>query len=133
MDAGPRIAIDAMGGDSGPPAMIAGAARALRKDLSLRFTFYGDQQRIDDEIERHRELREGIAIRMDMLSKSDGKKTRITMTLKNLQVGAQDPQLFELPAGYNKMPAMGFGFGKGKGLGGLGGALKGAVSKFGQR
>ena len=62
MDAGPRIAIDAMGGDSGPPAMIAGAARALRKDLSLRFTFYGDQQRIDDEIERHRELREGIAI-----------------------------------------------------------------------
>ena len=74
---------------------------------------------------------QGIAIKMDMLSKSDGEKTRITMTLKNLQVGSQDPQLFEMPADYNKMPTMGFGFGKGKGLGGLGGALKGAVSKFG--
>ena len=31
MDGGPRIAIDAMGGDSGPAAMIAGASRALRK------------------------------------------------------------------------------------------------------
>jgi len=32
MDGGPRIAIDAMGGDSGPAVMIAGAAKALRKD-----------------------------------------------------------------------------------------------------
>ena len=32
MDAGPRIAIDAMGGDTGPAAMIAGIARARRKD-----------------------------------------------------------------------------------------------------
>ena len=38
---------------------------------------------------------DGIAVKMDMLSKSDGKKTRITMTLKNLQIGSQDPQLFE--------------------------------------
>ena len=36
MTAGPRIAIDAMGGDSGPAAMIAGASRALRRDPSLR-------------------------------------------------------------------------------------------------
>lgn len=72
---------------------------------------------------------EGIAVKMDMLSKSDGEKTRITMTLRNLQIGAQDPQLFELPEGYSQMPS--FGFGKGKGLGGLGGALKGAVSRFG--
>jgi hypothetical protein len=71
---------------------------------------------------------EGIPVKMDFLSKSDGKKTRITMTLRNLEIGDQDPQLFELPAGYSKMPAMGFGFGKGKGLGGL---LKGAVSGFG--
>ena len=39
MNDGPRIAIDAMGGDSGVSAMIAGAAKALRKDPSLRFTF----------------------------------------------------------------------------------------------
>ena len=43
MTGGPRIAIDAMGGDGGPAAMIAGAARALRKDQSLQFTFYGDE------------------------------------------------------------------------------------------
>ena len=62
MDGGPRIAIDAMGGDSGASAMIAGAARALRKDPSLRFTFYGDQQQIEDESEQHRELRDGVLI-----------------------------------------------------------------------
>ena len=39
MSGGPRIAIDAMGGDTGASAMIAGASRALRKDSSLRFTF----------------------------------------------------------------------------------------------
>ena len=72
---------------------------------------------------------EGIAVKMDMLNKSDGKKTRITMTLTNLQIGAQDPQLFEVPAGYAAMPAMGAsGTGKSKGFGGLGGALKGALT-----
>ena len=35
MAAGPRIAIDAMGGDAGPAVMIAGASRALRKDPAL--------------------------------------------------------------------------------------------------
>ena len=32
MDASPRIAIDAMGGDSGPAVMVAGVARARRND-----------------------------------------------------------------------------------------------------
>ena len=62
MDGGPRIAIDAMGGDSGPTAMIAGASRALRKDASLRFTFYGDEQRVRDEIKRHANLGNGVTI-----------------------------------------------------------------------
>lgn len=69
---------------------------------------------------------DGIPVKMDMLSKSGRDKSRITMTLKNLQIGAQDPQLFELPAGYTAMPAMGR-------LGGVGGALKGALSKLGGR
>ena len=43
MNGGPRIALDAMGGDSGPAAMVAGAARALRRDPSLQFLVYGDQ------------------------------------------------------------------------------------------
>jgi phosphate acyltransferase len=62
MNGGPHIAIDAMGGDSGVSAMIAGASRALRKDPSLRFTFYGDEPRVRDEIEGHKSLSEGVTL-----------------------------------------------------------------------
>lgn len=48
-----------------------------------------------------------IPIKMDMLSKESGQKTRVKMTLQNLKIGKQDPSLFEIPAGYNKMPSMG--------------------------
>lgn len=66
---------------------------------------------------------EGIAIKMDMIQKSGKKNERMTMTLKNLEIGAQDPSLFEVPAGWSKMPAFGGGmFGTGGGL--LGGAKK---------
>jgi len=56
MTGGPRIAIDAMGGDTGPAAMIAGASRALRKDSSLQFTFYGDQEQVEAQIAGHKNL-----------------------------------------------------------------------------
>jgi phosphate acyltransferase len=62
MDAGPRIAIDAMGGDSGPSATIAGASRALRKNPALQFTFYGDEQRVRDELEAHSNMRLGMTV-----------------------------------------------------------------------
>ena len=51
MNGGPRIAIDAMGGDTGPAAMIAGASRALTRDPSLQFTFYGDETQIRAELD----------------------------------------------------------------------------------
>jgi phosphate acyltransferase len=56
MTAGPRIAIDAMGGDTGPAAMISGASRALRKDSSLQFTFYGDERQVEAQIAGHKNL-----------------------------------------------------------------------------
>jgi glycerol-3-phosphate acyltransferase PlsX len=56
MTEAPRIAIDAMGGDTGPAATIAGASRALRKDPSLQFTFYGDERQIESQIAEHRNL-----------------------------------------------------------------------------
>ena len=56
MTGGPRIAIDAMGGDAGPAAMIAGASRALRKDPTLQFTFYGDERQVAAQIDAHRNL-----------------------------------------------------------------------------
>lgn len=50
---------------------------------------------------------EHIPVQMDFLSKEGGQKNRVKMTLKQLQVGPQDPKLFELPPGLNKMPDMG--------------------------
>jgi hypothetical protein len=60
---------------------------------------------------------EGIPVKMDMLTKSGKKTERMTVTLRNLQVGPQDPALFDAPAGYTKMP----GFPGMKGFGGFGG------------
>jgi len=62
MDVSPRIAIDAMGGDIGPAVMIAGMARARRKDRSLSFDVFGDQELIRPEMEKHRPLMEAVTI-----------------------------------------------------------------------
>ena len=62
MDVSPRIAIDAMGGDIGPAVMVAGMARARRKDRALRFELYGDEQLIRPELERHRPLMEAVTV-----------------------------------------------------------------------
>jgi glycerol-3-phosphate acyltransferase PlsX len=56
MTGGPRIAIDAMGGDAGPATIIGGASRAFNKDRSLQFAFYGDEQAVRSELERHPNL-----------------------------------------------------------------------------
>jgi hypothetical protein len=53
---------------------------------------------------------EGIVMKMDLVQKQGTKETHITTTLKNVMIGAQDAALFEVPAGYTQMPAMG-GFG----------------------
>lgn len=66
---------------------------------------------------------DGIVIKMDMIQKSGRKNERMTMTLKNLQIGPQDPSLFEVPSNYTKMPAFGGMFGTGAG-GIVGGAKK---------
>jgi glycerol-3-phosphate acyltransferase PlsX len=62
MDAGPRIAIDAMGGDVGPAAMIAGIARARRRDRSLQFLIFGNQAQVDAELHQHRDLGSGVSV-----------------------------------------------------------------------
>jgi len=62
MPGGPRIAIDAMGGDAGPAAMIAGAAKALRRDAGLRFTFYGDEAQVQAQLSKHRALAENSVV-----------------------------------------------------------------------
>jgi phosphate acyltransferase len=62
MASSPRIAIDAMGGDIGPAVMIAGMARARRKDRALRFDVYGDEARIAPELAKHQPLVEATTI-----------------------------------------------------------------------
>lgn len=70
---------------------------------------------------------EGIAVKLDMLGRSGRDKMRITMTLKNLSIGAQDASLFELPAGYG---AMGGALGMSRSPFSVGKALKGAFSRL---
>jgi hypothetical protein len=46
--------------------------------------------------------KEGITIKMDMLSKEGDKKMRMASELTNIKLEKQDPALFEIPAGYTK-------------------------------
>ena len=62
MEAAPRIAVDAMGGDSGPAAVIAGVARAHRRDPSQHFIVYGDERLIRPEIDHGRYAEGAIEI-----------------------------------------------------------------------
>jgi hypothetical protein len=53
---------------------------------------------------------EGIMLKMDGVQKDGKDSSRMTITLKNLQIGPQDPELFEVPSDYTKMPGgMAFG------------------------
>jgi glycerol-3-phosphate acyltransferase PlsX len=49
----PRIAIDAMGGDSGPAGMLAGAALAFERRDDLGFLLFGDEAAIRAELAKH--------------------------------------------------------------------------------
>jgi len=47
--------------------------------------------------------KEGIPLKMDMISVEGKTKERIVMELTNLKIGKQDPKLFEVPADYMNM------------------------------
>jgi len=46
---------------------------------------------------------DGVTMKIDAVARGKGEKARMKMTLKNLKIGKQDPTLFEIPAGYQKM------------------------------
>ena len=46
--------------------------------------------------------REGINLKQDLLYKEGNEKKRMLTELSNLQVGTQDPKLFEIPDGFTK-------------------------------
>jgi len=47
--------------------------------------------------------KEGIAVKVDAIAVDKTSKERFKSELNNLQIGKQDPALFEIPAGYTKM------------------------------
>lgn len=50
------IALDAMGGDLGPEAVVPGAALALQKKKNLRFMMYGDSKKIEPLLAQYPKL-----------------------------------------------------------------------------
>ena len=62
MVASPRIAIDAMGGDTGPSVMLAGAARAHARRDDLCFLLFGDETAIAAELAKHPTLKGAVEI-----------------------------------------------------------------------
>ena len=62
MDGGPRIAIDAMGGDTGAAVIVSGISRAFRRDHSLQFTIYGDEKIVAAELAHHANLKDSVAL-----------------------------------------------------------------------
>lgn len=50
------VALDAMGGDNAPQAVIDGAALALSSLKEVKFIFFGDQSRIQPLLEKHPQL-----------------------------------------------------------------------------
>ena len=70
---GPHLAIDAMGGDIGPAATVAGAAAALARVPTLRFTLFGDEAVIATEVAKHATLGACATIRHspDVISGED--------------------------------------------------------------
>jgi glycerol-3-phosphate acyltransferase PlsX len=53
-----RIALDAMGGDSGPSVVVPGAALALERRPDLRFLIYGDERAVTPLLPAHPRLAE---------------------------------------------------------------------------
>ena len=47
------IAVDAMGGDHGPPVSVAGIALSAVRHPDARFLLFGDERQIQPEIDKH--------------------------------------------------------------------------------
>lgn len=47
--------------------------------------------------------KDGIVMKMDMLSPDKDEKMRLKFELNNLKIGKQNASLFEIPSGYSKM------------------------------
>jgi glycerol-3-phosphate acyltransferase PlsX len=71
-----RVAVDAMGGDNAPGAIVRGAVQALSDEADLELVFVGDEGRI------HKEL---------AIAGADGGKSRIRIVHASQVVGMDEP------------------------------------------
>ena len=60
---GTVLSIDAMGGDRGPSAVVAGLAKSADKNPALRFILHGDRSDLEKLVERRRALADRCEIR----------------------------------------------------------------------
>jgi glycerol-3-phosphate acyltransferase PlsX len=51
-----------MGGDAGATAMVAGAARAQRRDPALQFLIYGDEREVREQLDAHPKLKPAVTV-----------------------------------------------------------------------
>ncbi|WP_299815252.1 phosphate acyltransferase PlsX [uncultured Jannaschia sp.] len=72
-DASGVLSIDAMGGDHGPEAVVAGLARAVKTHPAIRFIVHGDKPMLDALIARRRGLSDHCTTRhaADVVAMSD--------------------------------------------------------------
>ncbi|MEA3046205.1 MAG: phosphate acyltransferase, partial [Sphingomonadales bacterium] len=88
MGSAPRIAIDAMGGDSGPAVMVAGAALAYDRRDDLSFLLFGDRRAIESELTRHpRIARASEIVHCDDVISGDEKPTQAIRRAKTSSMG----------------------------------------------
>ncbi len=57
------IAVDGMGGDEGPSAIVPGLAIALERQPDLKFLLFGDEKQIDPILEQHPKLKAATIVR----------------------------------------------------------------------
>ncbi len=96
-----RIALDAMGGDVGPPALVAGAALALARHPDVRFQFFGKRGEIEPLLAAHPALQGAsqivhtdVAVRMDdkpsQALRSGRRTSSMWMAIDAVKSGAAD-------------------------------------------
>ena len=88
MGSAPRIAIDAMGGDTGPAVMVAGAALAFERRNDLSFLLFGDEAALRPELARHPALAPvSEIVHCDDVISGDEKPTQAIRRAKTTSMG----------------------------------------------
>ena len=88
MGSGPRIAIDAMGGDVGPQVMLAGAALAYERRDDLSFLLMGQEPAVRAELDKHPALaRVAEIVPCDDVISADDKPSQAIRRAKTTSMG----------------------------------------------